>query len=252
MTGTANRVLIVHLLDRIAGRISRVGDGDAPKDWRFAYDADYLAQADAIPLSISLPLQDEPHQEAVVRNWFCNLLPEGDVREAITQRLRLDPRDDFALLAAIGGECAGAVSISDPEIAGLAQAADGEDLEALLSESGVSGDGDWALLATPRRLSLAGAQDKLAVVRTADGRLRMPHLGELKYESQGGPSLKHCAGLVRDQRLGPVAVQGFLDWVAFNVLLGNADAHAKNLALLYESDGRLSFASFTRGRGPKN
>lgn len=323
MTEAANRILIVRLFDRVAGQIWRVGDGDAPEDWRFAYDADYLAQADAIPLSISLPLREEPHKEAVVRNWFCNLLPEGGVRDAITQRLRIAPRDDFALLAAIGGECAGAVSISDPEIEGLTQDADGEDLESLLAESGVSDSGDWALLATPRRLSLAGAQDKLAVVRNADGRLRMPHRGEpsthilkpeslsiaglrdleafglalakavgletataepvvvagrkallverydrvhedgvvrrlhqedfcqalgypgeLKYESQGGPSLKRCADLVRDQRLGPMAVQGFLDWVAITVVLGNADAHAKNLALLYDHDGRLSLAPF--------
>src|SRR5690606_19163139 len=107
-----NRALTVHLFDRLTGHITRVGDGDSPEDWRFTYDVDYLAKPDAVPLSISLPLQEEPHKESVVRNWFCNLLPEGRVREAITQRLRLDSRDDFALLAAIGGECAGAVSIS--------------------------------------------------------------------------------------------------------------------------------------------
>lgn len=324
MSDAQHRVLIVRLFDNIAGRITRVGDGDAPEDWRFTYDPAYLAQVDAIPLSISLPLREEPHKEAVVRNWFCNLLPEGRVREAITQRLRLDPRDDFAFLAAIGGECAGAVSVSDPDAESVAQEGDGEDLEALLVSSGGADEGNWALLATPRRLSLAGAQDKLAVVRGADGRLRMPHRGEpsthilkpdslsiaglrdmeafglalaravgleaafsepvlvagrkallverydrvfdeagsvrrlhqedfcqalgypgeLKYESQGGPSLKHCANLVRDQRLGPMAVQGFLDWVAFNVTLGNADAHAKNLALLYSPGGRLSLAPF--------
>src|SRR3546814_4678811 len=87
--------------------------------------------------------------------------------------------DDFALLAAIGGECAGAVSLRVPGVA-PDTADDGEtDLETLLALQGDDGgEGSWALAGTPMRLSLAGAQDKLAVVLEADGRLRLPHRGE--------------------------------------------------------------------------
>src|SRR3546814_6227612 len=53
------------------------------------------------------------------------------------------------------------------------------DLETLLALQGDDGgEGSWALAGTPMRLSLAGAQDKLAVVLEADGRLRLPHRGE--------------------------------------------------------------------------
>ena len=102
------------------------------------------------------------------------------------------------------------------------------------------------------RLSLAGAQDKLAVVAEADGTLHRLHQEDfcqalgypdgLKYEASGGPGLAACAALVRKLALGPVAVQGLLDWVVFNVLIGNADAHAKNLSLLCDRVGQRRLA----------
>ena len=273
-----------------------------------------------------MPLREDPWVGAVARNWFCNLLPEGAVRQAIVQRLRIPHGDDFALLAAIGGECAGAVSVRVPG-AGQMDGDDADDAEtdleaALFLQGDVGGEGSWALAGTPMRLSLAGAQDKLAVVAQADGRLRLPHRGEpsthvlkpdsrrfgglrdaealglalaravgldaaagrlvdvlgrpallverydrvrapdgtlqrlhqedfcqalgypdgLKYEAGGGPGLAACSALVRKLALGPAAVQGLLDWVVFNALIGNADAHAKNLSLLCDRDGRRRLA----------
>ena len=37
-------------------------------------------------------------------------------------------------------------------------------------------------------------------------------------------------------------MQGLLDWEVFNALIGNADAHAKNLSLLCDRDGRRRLA----------
>jgi len=59
-----------------------------------------------------------------------------------------------------------------------------------------------------------------------------------KYEDEGGPGLKACAKVVHD--LSALAIEDIarlLRWVAFNYLVGNEDAHAKNLALLYGADG---------------
>ncbi|HET7931715.1 MAG TPA: type II toxin-antitoxin system HipA family toxin [Rhodanobacteraceae bacterium] len=318
--------LHVRLFDRHVGELGIEGEVRSPEDWQFRYAPEYLDAARSVALSVSLPLRAEPFIGAAVRNWFGNLLPEGAVREAIAARLRIPVRDDFALLAGIGGECAGAVSIVPQEPPSAETQSDpATDLDALLAAMGdMAGEGTWALLGTPRRLSLAGAQDKIAVVREANGHLRLPavgeltthilkpesrrlpglrdlealglalaaaiglnaasaalvevaghkalllerydrhvedgHLerlhqedfcqalgypGELKYEAGGGPSLAQCARLVRQQlRLGPVAVQAVLDWVTFNTIIGNADAHAKNLALLCGRDGRRRLAPF--------
>lgn len=317
--------LEVGLFGRPVGELAIAGPLRSPEDWTLVYRPDYLNAEASVALSVALPLQTSPHCGAAVRNWFCNLLPEGGVREAIVSRLRIPDRDDFALLAAIGGECAGAVTVRVPGDAPVPPEADETELETLLYLQGDdAGEGAWALVGTPLRLSLAGAQDKIAVVAEADGRLRLPrrgepstHIlkpdsrrfgglrdlealglalaraigldaanalpvevagrpallvtrydrthdadgtvrrlhqedfcqalgypGELKYEASGGPSLVQCSGLVRRLALGPGAVQGLLDWVLFNALLGNADAHGKNLALLCDRQGKRWLAPF--------
>src|SRR3546814_19185138 len=72
----------------------------------------------------------------------------------------------------------------------------------------------------------------------------MGYPGELKYEAQGGPGLAACSQLVRRLGFGPRAIQGLLDWVAYNALIGNADAHATNLALICDQDGHRQLAPF--------
>ncbi len=53
-----------------------------------------------------------------------------------------------------------------------------------------------------------------------------------KYEQQGGLSLAQCANLLREVAR-PADVLGLLDAAVVTVLLGNADAHGKNLSLLH-------------------
>lgn len=63
-------------------------------------------------------------------------------------------------------------------------------------------------------------------------------LPDQKYESEGGPKLSQCFLLLRDNSTRPAADQRtLLSWVIFNALIGNADAHAKNLAILYAERG---------------
>jgi serine/threonine-protein kinase HipA len=67
----------------------------------------------------------------------------------------------------------------------------------------------------------------------------------LKYEESGGPSITAIWRLLRAHSSAP-AVDGrqLLRWIGFNFLVGNADAHGKNIALLYARDGRLRLAPF--------
>lgn len=63
-------------------------------------------------------------------------------------------------------------------------------------------------------------------------------LPDQKYESEGGPKLSQCFLLLRDYSTRPAADQrSLLSWVIFNAFIGNADAHAKNLAILYDEKG---------------
>jgi len=81
-------------------------------------------------------------------------------------------------------------------------------------------------------------------MKDAQGRLHRLHqedfcqaLGivpELKYQNEGGPDLAQCFDLVRRiTRPNAPQVLRLLDYVVFNALIGNHDAHAKNFSLLY-------------------
>lgn len=57
---------------------------------------------------------------------------------------------------------------------------------------------------------------------------------EMKYQNEGGPDLVQCFDLVRRvTRPSAPQILRMLDYVIFNALIGNHDAHAKNFSLLY-------------------
>jgi len=57
---------------------------------------------------------------------------------------------------------------------------------------------------------------------------------EMKYQNEGGPDLAQCFDLLRSAtRPSAPQVLRLLDYVIFNALIGNHDAHAKNFSLLY-------------------
>ncbi len=58
---------------------------------------------------------------------------------------------------------------------------------------------------------------------------------ELKYQADGGPGLKTCFDFIRVYSANPIKdLQQLIEWVFFNFLIGNMDAHAKNLSLMYQ------------------
>ncbi|MBC7462478.1 MAG: HipA domain-containing protein [Thermoleophilia bacterium] len=63
-----------------------------------------------------------------------------------------------------------------------------------------------------------------------------------KYEALGGPSLQRVAQLLQLWTRGEASLRRLLDIAVLNVALGNADAHAKNLSIAYDADGRIELA----------
>jgi serine/threonine-protein kinase HipA len=57
----------------------------------------------------------------------------------------------------------------------------------------------------------------------------------MKYEEQGGPSLRDLADMLRNYG-DPADVTRLLQRTTFNMAVGNADAHAKNFSVLHEAD----------------
>jgi serine/threonine-protein kinase HipA len=305
--------LDVYLRDDLVGRLWL----DERRRFVFQYERKWLETHGATPLSLSLPLREQPFLDDAARPFFSNLLPEAEIRRVIARRLRISEKNDFALLKAIGGECAGAVSIfpegvRPSEKEGYRELSD-EELSRMVAELPRK-----PMLAGERgiRLSLAGAQNKLPAymegdrisiptgnaptthilkppipgfeetveneafcmmlaermglsvpkvslrrgrdmlylverydrIRDVTGKVIRLHqedfcqalgiLPEEKYEREGGPSLSRCFALLKERSASPAADQrALILWVVFNRLIGNADAHAKNLAILYTSAG---------------
>ena len=119
----------------------------------------------AISRSLPLAAREFAPEDGIAHRFFANLLPEGAMREHIVRDLKL-PNTDFDLLRAIGGECAGALSIL-PADQRPSQARQYH----LLTEKGLADlvlrkgqiYAAWPANERPR-LSLAGAQDKCPVL----------------------------------------------------------------------------------------
>lgn len=291
-------------------------------DYRFTYAEGTVADAGegAIVLSNSLPVRPEAYDAMRTRIFFDGLLPEDLRRDEIARELKVDSHDGYNLLAEIGRDCAGAVVIvpagesiqqSDGSVSWLSKG----DLEALIEQlpSRPLGMGEGRKM----RLSLAGVQRKLTLIRSGSGQFGEPqadapstHLikpqydeeypdlaynemfcmrvakcaglpvaeteleviagqpclisqrfdrsssgtettrlhqedlcqalgisSNLKYQDRSGPGFRQFCELLRTIGRG-AEVETVVQAAVCNFVLGNADAHGKNFAILFAELGR--------------
>jgi len=313
--------LAVYLRNRFVGKLWT----DDKQRFVFQYETKYLENPDAMALSYSLPLTAAPYENDASRPFFSNLLPEGEVRLLISKIKQISEKNDFKLLEAIGGECAGAVSILPPgkdrlDTWDYTPLSD-EEMEDLLEKNMVK---PILVARDELRLALAGAQNKIPIyindnrffltrggspsthilkpqaihfkdtvqnelfclmiaekagltvpksylwqgkkhvayiterydrIKEDKGKVTRLHqedfcqalgfMPEQKYEAEGGPGLAECFRLVKDHSSQPLLdSQSLYRWIVFNFLIGNADAHAKNLSFIIEESRKIRLAPF--------
>lgn len=130
--------------------------GNAKVQFTYAEDA-------KTPISISMPLTERSYSHSIAGAFFEGVLPEEQIRIRIAKKYQISPLNIFKLLEAIGGECAGAISLNRDDL--VQQNAN---KAIFFSKEGIINRGqalaDYPLgIQNDLRLSLAGAQDKLAV-----------------------------------------------------------------------------------------
>jgi len=147
------------------------------------YFHEWLTDEQSRPLSLSLPFLpgNVPYQGQVVTDYFDNMLPDSDaIRRRLAQRHKAGGIDPFRLLAKLGRDCVGAIQIlpedeapSDLyEINGkrLNTAEIAQQLRNITSDQALGqNDHDEDL-----RLSIAGAQEKTALLRH-EGQWLLPY-----------------------------------------------------------------------------
>jgi len=153
--------LDVYLHNDPTGHLTQDGHGQI----FFKYAEPWLSNIHAVPLSASLPLREQAYPYKECNGFFEGVLPEQYNRGLIAKILGISPHNDFFFFVKIGGECAGAVTFIPT----------GEKLRSHSHQYRLLTDGELVkiieelpqrpLLAGMEevRLSLAGAQDKIAV-----------------------------------------------------------------------------------------
>ena len=186
------RKLDVYLHRHLVGNLVQ----DAHGQIAFDYAETWLNNPAAIALSHSLPLTKKHFTKNECRGFFAGILPEESKREIIAKNLGISAGNDYAMLEKIGGECAGGVTflpagtklpkcedsyraLTDKELA--------EILKALPRRPLMAGDEGV-------RLSLAGAQDKIAV-HLARNKISIP-LGASPSTHILKPAIERFEGVV--------------------------------------------------------
>ncbi len=285
--------------------------------WSFQYAPNWIDNPKGFALSPHLPLTTDALLDGASQRpaqwYFDNLLPEEGQRVLLAADAKLDAADAFGLLAWYGAESAGSMTLlplgAAPQTTQALRPLPDDALEARIRQLPKAP----LTQAAVKRMSLAGAQHKLAVV-LQDGRLfepagatpsthilkpdhpdkdyahsvinewfvmrlakrmgldvpdvrrryvpspvylvdrfdRLPdahgwqrrHVIDacqllgldrgFKY-SQG--SMQSLAALANACRSPAVARSRLFVWLVFNVLVGNSDAHLKNLSFLVSHEG---------------
>ncbi len=146
----------------------------------FRYERSWLDRRTAFPVSLSLPLREEPWRGEPVVAVFENLLPDSiALRRRVAEKVGAAGHDAYSLLAAIGRDCVGALQFvpddatqPDPATPPFGEVVDDKGIEKLLKSLaqtplGLARDDEF-------RISVAGAQEKTALLRLNDQWIK-PH-----------------------------------------------------------------------------
>ncbi|WP_299979465.1 type II toxin-antitoxin system HipA family toxin [Desulfobacula sp.] len=290
---------------------------DQQRRFCFQYDKSWINSPDSCRLSISLPLREDPYLNDDSYSYFTNLLPEGEILNVLSRKLQIPVSNQFELLKAVGGDCAGAVSLfedgalppkptaysykiltddhltriikelpenpfmaNDPGIR-LSLAGAQEKLPVSLKDNkiGISMNGAPSshILKTPikdlhgtvenetfcmmlaRKMGLLVPDVKiitineipLYIIDRYDRKIENGQIirliqedfcqalnvnAQLKYT----PTLDVCFSLIRNESAVQVKdTKRFLQLIIFNGLIGNSDAHAKNVSFIHGEKGTI-------------
>jgi serine/threonine-protein kinase HipA len=143
----------------------------------FTYDSSYIDGGHPA-IAHTLPVGEQPHiSNNGLHPFFDNLVSEGWLEQAQSRLLGRREVTRFELLLTFGFDCAGAVSIVDPE-------------PSALSEAMLDLDDPKEMAVLTSRASLSGVQPKLAVVEEG-GIYRPARINELSTHIAKFPSANH-------------------------------------------------------------
>lgn len=151
------------------GHLQKFKDGSL----YFQYEQEWLERAPNLPISRKFPLRAEPFKGDIVHHYFDNLLPDNqNVRQLLAQKTKAESADPFDLLSVIGRDCVGALQlipdkVSIPSATNSSKPASPAEIATLLTSLHQTPLGINFNLHNDFRISIAGAQEKTALLKKA-------------------------------------------------------------------------------------
>lgn len=170
--------LVVYLDGVLTGTLQQNKQGRLA----FSYHDLYQSDPAAAPLSLSMPKATTTHSHKQVHAFISGLLPDSEpALQRLGRKYGVSANNPFALLRHIGRDAAGAVQVLPEEIASSDAANQQGDIDWLsdgamddtLADLAQHPD-SWDPGRNAGRWSLAGAQSKIALFRSPDGRWGVP------------------------------------------------------------------------------
>lgn len=171
--------LVVYLDGERCGTVEQTTTGNVT----FEYDEEYRLRPGATPLSLSMPLAAATHRKRAILPYLQGLLPDSEeALNAIARRYAVSTRSPFALLKHVGADVAGAVQIVSPEAEpsdaigarGTSRVVDDTEIGTMLKQVLDEYADGVPYIGSVGNFSLAGAQPKIALFKSKQGRWAIP------------------------------------------------------------------------------
>ena len=104
----AFRTACIFVRGQYAGKLEETDSG-----YSFTYDQEYLRHEQATPVSLTLPLRQEPYESKVLFPFFDGLIPEGWLLDVVSRNWKIDAHDRFGVLLVACRDAIGNVSVRE-------------------------------------------------------------------------------------------------------------------------------------------
>jgi len=97
----------VYYKEDLAGTITETSEGE----YVFHYDKQYVTDHTNEPITLTMPVREEPYRGDRLFSFFDGLIPEGWLLDIASKNWKIDQNDRMGLLLACCQDCIGAVSV---------------------------------------------------------------------------------------------------------------------------------------------
>lgn len=104
----AYRCAAIYVREIRAGSLRETDEG-----YSFEYSPEYLRSEKPLPVSLSMPLTEQPYLSATMFPFFDGLIPEGWLLDIVSRNWKLEKNDRFGLLMLCCNDCIGDVSVRE-------------------------------------------------------------------------------------------------------------------------------------------